>query len=321
MQGADMFVVGGESLIDLISKPVVADGARELVAKAGGSPMNCAIALARLGQTAGFLCPISRDSFGDAILAPLKAAGVEVLLAERVREPTTLAVVTDDGHGNPRYAFYREADRAFTREGLLAALPARPDLFQIGGFCPIEPRDAEIWLDVAQAAAARGATLSIDPNVRPSLIADMDAYRARLGRFLDLAHIIKLSEEDLEALAPGCAPEAQAAALLERPNCRLVVVTRGAEGSLAFSRVAAARAGIFPAAPGGDNVGAGDTLMAGILTWLADAGALAPARLAALDAEALGAMLWFGAVAAGLNCSRLGANPPSRAEVEAVLGI
>ncbi len=315
-----MFVVGGESLIDLIGKPMAAGGAPEFVAKAGGSPMNCAIALARLGQRAGFLCPISRDGFGDLILAPLTAAGVEVLLTERVRAPTTLAVVSDDGKGNPRYAFYREADRAFTREGLVAALPARLDLFQVGGFCPIEPADAEIWLDVAQEAARRSAVLSIDPNVRPSLIADMAAYRARLGRFLDLAHIIKMSEEDLEELAPGLTPEAHAAALLARPNCRLVVVTRGAGGSLAFSRAASARAGIFPAAPGGDNVGAGDTLMAGILCWLADAGMLAPDTLGALDAAALEAMLWFGAVAAGINCSRLGANPPSRAEVEAVLG-
>ena len=50
-----MFVVGGESLIDLISKPIGADGKRELVAKAGGSPMNCAIALSKLGNPSGFL--------------------------------------------------------------------------------------------------------------------------------------------------------------------------------------------------------------------------------------------------------------------------
>ena len=127
-----MFVVGGESLIDLISKPIGPDGTRELVAKAGGSPMNCAIALSKLGNAAGFLCPISRDSFGDFILEPLEAAGVNVLLKERVREPSTLAVVTDDGRGNPRYAFYREADRAFTRDGLIAALPEQMELFQIG---------------------------------------------------------------------------------------------------------------------------------------------------------------------------------------------
>ncbi len=314
-----MFVVGGESLIDLISKPVTPDGVRELVAKAGGSPMNCAIALARLGIPAGFLCPLSSDSFGDVIAAPLGEAGVEVLLQERVREPTTLAVVTDDGRGNPRYAFYREADRAFTREGLVAALPADLELFQIGGFCPIEPADAAIWLEVAKTAAGRGATLSIDPNVRPSLVADMAGYRARLDRFLDIAHIVKVSEEDLGALDASLSLEAHAAALLARPACRLVVITRGTEGSLAFTHIATARSAIYPATPGGDNVGAGDTLMAGILAWLADAGALGPERLATLDAAGLSAMLWFGAVAAGINCSRTGANPPTRAEVEARL--
>ena len=113
-----MFVVGGESLIDLISKPAAPDGMRELVAKAGGSPMNCAIALSKLGVDAGFLCPISSDTFGDYILKPLNAAGVTQLITQRVREPSTLAVVTDDGKGNPRYAFYREADRAFLRDVL-----------------------------------------------------------------------------------------------------------------------------------------------------------------------------------------------------------
>ena len=314
-----MFVVGGESLIDLISKPVAADGTRELVAKAGGSPMNCAIALAKLGNDSGFLCPISTDTFGDFILGPLSAAGVHQLLKERVREPTTLAVVTDDGKGNPRYAFYREADRAFTRDGLIAALPERIEVFQIGGFCTIEPEDLAIWLEVAKEAARRGATISTDPNLRPSLIADLDAYRTRIRASLELASIIKLSEEDLETLDASKSIEQHAAEMLRLPQCRLVVVTLGAEGSLAFSRGASVRGPIYPATPGGDNVGAGDTLMAGILTWLKDHDALSADRLAALGEDELKQMLWFGAVAAGINCSRVGANPPSRAEVDAVL--
>ena len=80
-----------------------------------------------------------------------------------------------------------------------------------------------------------------------------------------------------------------------------------------------ARLAIYPATPGGDNVGAGDTLMAGILTWLTDNGALAPDKLARLGEAELKAMLWYGAVAAGINCSRVGANPPTRAEVDEVL--
>src|SRR5690606_35676862 len=136
-----MFVVGGESLIDLKEKPIK-DGVMPLTAHAGGSPMNCAIALSRLGLSTGFLCPISTDKFGGMILAPLAEAGVKVLLKRRVSEPTTLAVVSGDGKGNPRYQFYRHADRAFTREGLIAALPKKVELFQFGGFCPIEAYDA-----------------------------------------------------------------------------------------------------------------------------------------------------------------------------------
>jgi fructokinase len=98
------------------------------------------------------------------------------------------------------------------------------------------------------------------------------------------------------------------------------VITRAMDGSVAFTKEARADVPIYPAKKGGDNVGAGDTLMAGMLTWLRDKRSLAPAKLAALSGEQLKAMLWFGAVAAGINCSRVGANPPTRAEVEKVLG-
>lgn len=314
-----MFVVGGESLIDLIGKPAAPDGTIELVAKAGGSPYNCAIALSRLGNKTGFLCPFSRDTFGSYLLKPLEAAGVVPLLGERVPQYTTLAVVTDDGQGNPRYAFYREADRAFTREGLISALPQKVDLFQMGGFCTIEADDLGVWMDVAREAAGRGATISTDPNLRPSLISDMDAYRERIRASLTLASIIKMSEEDLATLDASRSIGQHARDMLALPHCALFVVTMGAEGSLAFARNARGRTRIFPAAPGGDNVGAGDTLMAGILTWLADHHVLAPSRLGGLDEQALRDMLWFGAVAAGINCGRVGANPPTRAEVEAAL--
>jgi fructokinase len=152
--------------------------------------------------------------------------------------------------------------------------------------------------------------------VRPSIIPDMVAYGERLSSFLDLAHIVKVSEEDLHYLDAGPTLEAHAAALLKRRNVKLVVITLGTEGSMAFTQGASVRSPIYPAAPGGDNVGAGDTLMAGILTWLSDNGALKPEALGRLDAAALKAMLWYGAVAAGINCSRVGANPPTRDEVE-----
>lgn len=315
-----MFVVGGESLIDLVSKPLGPDGIIHMDAHQGGSPYNCAIALAKLGNSTGFLCPVSSDGFGDYLMGPLAAAGVTPLLDERVAAPTTLAVVTLNEKREARYQFYRGADRAFTEGSLLAALPEAPDFYQIGGFCAIEPDDAPVWRAVVDAAAGRGAVVSIDPNVRPTLVDDFDAYRERLDTFFDRAHIIKMSREDLEALEPEMTLEAHVTALLLRPKCELVVITLGEEGSRAFTRNGEGSAGVFAPPVFGDTVGAGDSLMAGIVSRLAERGDLKPGRLAALDGSALSEVLRFGAAVAGLNCGHTGCVPPTRDEVEAALG-
>lgn len=314
-----MFVVGGESLIDLVPRPTGPDGVIHMEAHAGGSPYNCAMALAQLGSETGYLCPVSEDGFGDYLLAPLDRAGVTQLLPERVKEPTTLAVVTLNARGQAQYEFYRSADRAFTRDGLIGALPAAPKLFQIGGFCPIEPTDAAVWRDVAAEAARRGAVISMDPNVRPSLVDDFESYRDRLSGFFDRTHLIKLSDEDLAALDSGKSVEQHARDLLARPNCEMVVVTLGEEGSRAFTPAGEGRADVYKPAAFGDTVGAGDTLMAGIVTILAERGDLVPGRLGALDGAALSEILRFGSVAAGLNCAHQGCHPPTRVEVDAVL--
>jgi len=331
--GCQMFVVGGESLIDLISEPAGLDGSIRLVAHQGGSPYNCAIALSKLGNDTGFLCPISSDGLGTYLLGPLADAGVKPLLAERVDAYTTLAVVTFDEKKSAQYGFYRQADRAFSREGLIAGLPQDLTVYQVGGFCPIEPEDSATWLDVVAAAASRGALLSMDPNVRPSLVSDFAGYKQRLNQFLDLVNVVKVSIEDLGALERNKAVKASdftaveteaivekyVADFLSRPNMGLVIVTFGDEGSRAFTRAGSAVAPIFPAEPFGDTVGAGDSLMAGVLTTLGERGALTAEALRALDDAALAEILRFGAVVAGLNCRHFGCVPPTREEVDAVL--
>ncbi|MGV3491245.1 MAG: PfkB family carbohydrate kinase [Devosia sp.] len=328
-----MFVVGGESLIDLISEPAGLDGSIRLVAHQGGSPYNCAIALSKLGNDTGFLCPISADGLGTYLLGPLEAAGVVPLLTERVAAYTTLAVVTFDEKKSAQYGFYRQADRAFTRGGLIAALPRDVEVFQFGAFCPIEPVDAEAWLAVANEAAARGATITMDLNVRPSLVSDFAGYKDRLNRCIDIAHLVKMSIEDIGALERNRAVKADeftraeteamvekyVADFLGRPNVGLVVITFGEEGSRAFTKSGSATAPIYPAVPFGDTVGAGDSLMAGVLTTLNERGALSVDALRSLDSTTLGDVLRFGAVVAGLNCRHFGCVPPTRPEVDAVL--
>ena len=323
-----MFVVGGESLIDLkaeVEQPdgslINRDGTGQIVMTAhpGGSPYNCAIALSKLGNPTGFLCPISADAFGDYLLGPLEAAGVTTLLPERVAEYTTLAVINFDDNHNARYGFYRQADGAIDAEKAIAALPDDLSLYQIGGFCPIKPDEAAIWLEIVAAAIAKGATISIDPNVRPSLVDDFEGYKARLSQFLDLAHVVKVSEEDLAELDAAKSIEQHVEAFLARPNCELVVVTFGEKGSRAFTAAGKAEANIYAPPVFGDTVGAGDSLMAGILSWLHERHLLKPGKLDGLGSGALAGMLRFGAVVAGLNCGEKGCKPPTRAQVDAVL--
>jgi fructokinase len=316
-----MLVVAGESLVDLVAAPQAEDAPLTMSAHAGGSPYNCAIALARLGNDSGFLCPISTDTFGDLVLAPLNAAGVRQLVTSRSPCNTTLAVVTRNAKGLPSYAFYRQgtAERDISVEKLSASLPGTIDVFQIGGFMPIEPDDFAVWIRIVEQVAARGTIISIDPNVRPSLIGDFEGYQSRLSGFLDHAHIVKVSDEDLGHLDASMTIEQHAQSMLLRPHVELVVVTLGEKGSRAFTRKAEAQAPIYAPPVFGDTVGAGDSLMAGVLTALADRDALAVGRIGALDAEALKDVLRFGAVTAGLNCGHVGCHPPRRSEVEAVL--
>ena len=107
--------------------------------------------------------------------------------------------------------------------------------------------------------------------------------------------------------------------LLRRPNCELVLVTNGEAGSAAHTRSGNARVGSYRPPVFGDTVGAGDSLMAGILGILEERGELRPGRLRALEAPALEQVLRFGAVVAGLNCAHKGSKPPTRPEVDAVL--
>src|SRR5690606_94887 len=87
-RGGAMILCAGESLIDMVPQ---ADAWRALP---GGAVYNTAIALGRMAVDTGYLWPISRDGFGQALLRPLAAAGVDTGLCPRSDRLTTLAFVT-----------------------------------------------------------------------------------------------------------------------------------------------------------------------------------------------------------------------------------
>ena len=304
-------LVAGEALMDCI--PMPDDAFRPIV---GGSPFNVAVAAARLGRPAtgvGFLSGISTDFFGDRLMRALHAEAIDTTWVARLNAPTTLAFVDLSGP-SPRYAFYDEksATRSFTTH----AIPALPDaarFVHVGSVSLIGAPGADEIARMAHDAASAGRVISVDPNVRASLVVNDHAWRARLDGLIGIATVVKLSDEDLETLEPGMAP-AEFAARTLAGGASLVIVTGGGAGAEAWTPTGH----VHVAAPKivvADTIGAGDTLMAATLVHLAEHGLDSRPSIAALDESALRNLLTFATRAAAVTCTRAGCNPPLRHEV------
>ncbi|MCB5182856.1 carbohydrate kinase family protein [Streptomyces antimicrobicus] len=291
-----MIVVGGEALIDLVP---VARPPGALVPRPGGGPYNTALALGRLGAHVAFCSRVSTDGFGETLLAGLRAAGVDLSLVQRGPEPTTLAVPSLAPDGSAAYGFYVEgtADRLFT---LPPALPAGARALALGTCSLALEPGASAYEALLRREAGRGLLTLLDPNIRPALIPDAQAYRARFLGWLPHVSVLKLSEDDAHWLG-GRVDDWLAA------GPAAVVLTRGAAGLTVRTRDG--REYSVPARPVevADTIGAGDTVNAALLHRLAAASGPVDWP-AALD---------YAAHAAALTCARPGAEPPYAAELRA----
>ena len=308
-----MFVVCGEALMDVFAVGETAHGV-QLDARIGGSPFNVAIGLARMGQPVGFFGGVSTGFLGERLLRALREEGVDVSCTPRSTAPTTLGLVGLDANGVASYAFYGEgaADRV-VGEAALEMLPARARAFHFGSFATVVEPVASTQRALVEREYQR-SLISYDPNIRLNVEPDLQRWQDLLQWMLPRTHLRKVSSEDLELLFPGVAPASLAQQWLERGVC-LVVVTHGGEGAQAWTAGGVQAQALPPPVEVVDTVGAGDTYMAALLTWLAERDLLRPAQLAALDQAALTQALQFAARAAAITCSRRGADLPRRAEL------
>lgn len=309
---SSMFVVCGEALMDVFAGGDTAAG-MALDARVGGSPFNAAVGLARLGQPVGFFSAVSRGFLGERLMRALEAEGVDTSAVQRNDAPTTLGLVGLDAHLVPSYSFYGEgcADRQLTIEAL-ASLPQAARAFLLGSYATVVEPIASTLRALVEREQAR-SLIAYDPNIRLNVEPSLTRWRETLEWMLPRTHVLKISEEDLQMLLPGTGCDAFAANALAC-GVKLVVVTRGAEGSMAWTRQAHAavpsvRVEVV------DTVGAGDTFQAALLTWLAEQGCLSPQALQALTTAQLQSAQDFAARAAAITCSRRGADMPRRGEL------
>ncbi len=296
----------GEALMDCVAQM---DGSlRPLM---GGSPFNLARAAALRGAAVSFVNPLSSDNFGLQMREQLRRDGVKPLLPAS-RLPTSLAVVQVT-KGQPSYGFYREgiADRDYTVEQVLAALAGTtPGVLHTGSLLLVPPEHQKV-IAVVTGARALGWTISVDVNLRPKLAADLGQYLRAVKQVAALADWLKASDEDLELLgfaAPTRASAPQISRHFTAQGASRVALTFGGNG--AWLQVDGAQAEQdVPAITLADSVGAGDTFWGNCLADWALAPQHAGARVATTLREAM--------LAAAINCTRAGCQPPSYAELQA----
>ena len=315
MEGNLVLAIGGENLIDFVSEEVNGDNLPKYIANPGGSPFNVAIAAARQGQNVSYLTPISEDCLGSLLFKRLQDSGVSIA-APRVPEPTSLAIVSLLD-GNPSYSFHRNgtAERQLTSVGLENYFPKKATLFHVGSLGLIDGDDAEVWEQFFLKNKERGVLTSLDPNVRPSLITDRSNYEDRIFRMMLNADIFKLSDEDLLWLYPNRPLEKAIEDCRSACNAVLFIVTLGAEGSLGYVGHHEVRVSAPKVKNLIDTVGAGDTFMATILSWIMETRRLSREKLAEVDESALREVMLLASAAAKINCERVGCNPPERHEL------
>jgi fructokinase len=306
---AGLILVAGEALIDLVPD---SEAAEALAAHPGGGPFNAARTIGRLNRPVSYLGRLSRDRFGQRMEALLVEDGVRLDAVVHTEEPTTLALADVDPQGVARYRFYTEGTSA---TGLTPqdALAARPDDVQIvhAGTLALVLEPVASALEAVIERLSGHALIVIDPNIRPDVIADPDAYRARLRRILAMSHVLKLSEEDLDWLAPGRrSVDAVRELLAGGPSVGLL--TRGPSGALVITRTAEV-AVPSPRTKVVDTIGAGDAFGGGFVAWWHARG-LGRDDLGVIDTVVEATE--FACLVAARTCAKPGAQPPRLSELE-----
>jgi fructokinase len=317
------FVVCGEALIDLIrAEEPEAQPASTLSstwhALSAGGPMNSAVALGRLGLDVHFLGRFSRDAFGRQLRSHILASDVQLDLATESSQSTSLAVVSLDERGVASYTFHFANTANFGWQADDLPILEDDDWLHIASLATVVPPGAEVLLDWSHSLTC---SMSLDINVRPTVITEPDAYWERVKPWLRVVGarggIVKASDEDVEFLAraAGAAPAGVsdplevAASWVDQYGLGMAVITLGPGGGAAIKP-----GGEILRVPGFptqvvDTVGAGDTFMAGFLDGLVAQG------------SSIEDALRRGAAAASIVCSRKGAQPPTSDAVEELLAV
>lgn len=280
----------GDAVVDLLP-----DGEGRLLQCPGGAPANVAVGIARLGGQSAFIGRVGDDPFGRFMYKTLVDERVDVRQMRLDPSHRTSTVVVDlDDHGERSFTFMvRPSADLFLEPDDLPSFSAGEWLHVCSIALSAEPSRSATF-QAMKAIREAGGYVSFDPNIRPDLWPDENALRRCLEQALQSADVVKLSVEELAFLTANEQVNAGLEALMQRCPARLVLVTQGKEGVIAWHEGSVKH---YPATPVQcvDTTGAGDAFVAGLLYGLAAGQDLTPVialaqRCGALATTAKGAM-------------------------------
>lgn len=310
-----MILSCGEALFDLFPSAET-DKGFIFDACVGGSPFNVAVGLSRLDRQAALFTGLSTDPLGRRLERTLKQEGVETAYIVSKQNPTTLALVGLEAGGIPHYSFYGHAAAdCSVDETDLPDLPDSVTAIHFGSYSLVVEPTGSSLLEFARRHRG-GKLISFDPNLRLTVEPDADRWRGRVEAFSEIADLIKVSDEEIEALFPGAGIDSAVGRWSAR-GAQLIVVTRGSEAALI-----SLRGEVFEAASRTvevvDTVGAGDSFQAGLLCGLDELDKATKQGLAQLSLDECRRIIAFAMEAASITCTRRGADMPRRPDLPAL---
>lgn len=287
--------------------------------KPGGAPANVAVAASRLGAHSTFIGKVGDDLFGKHLIDVLREQGVEtrgIRISRSAR--TTMAIIALPDRHHAQFVFYRNpgADQLLRADELDIELVTEAQVLHIGSLSLVVDPARGATHQAVHLAREAGTLISFDVNYRPGLWPDAATALAQIRQIIPFANLLKVNEDELSLLGGSGVSAGEAVHALLDAGPQLVVVTRGTDGSEAFSTAGSAAVPAF-AVETVDSIGCGDAFIAALLTRIM----AAPSWSAFLAPEQMVEALWYANAVGALTAQKQGVIPalPHQDDVERFL--
>lgn len=304
----------GELLIDFTEYAKSDRGNKLFEANPGGAPCNVLALLNKLGKKTAFIGKVGNDQFGRMLCETINSIGIDssnLVFDEEI--PTTLAFVGKTPDGDREFSFYRNpgADMMLREDEVNEDLLMEAKIFHFGTLSMTHETVREATISAIKKAKENGALISLDPNLREPLWKSLDDAKAQMKSALSYCDILKISDNEIEFLTGETDFDEGVKKISEDYNIKLICVTMGKDGSIAYYDDKKVVAKGFHQENVVDTTGAGDTFCGSVLNYICENG------ISNLSDEQLKEMITFANAAASIVTTKAGAilSMPAREEI------